>query len=121
MNWRGTALWGFVATVVLTGLMSGSHGLGLTRMSLPYTRAIVNAAIGGQLDDVATVTHPVFGVAMPTSCPGVPSELLDPRSQWADKAAYDTAARDLAARFQKNFTKFGAIDPAIAGAGPKAE
>ncbi|HEX5102778.1 MAG TPA: phosphoenolpyruvate carboxykinase (ATP) [Pirellulaceae bacterium] len=105
--------------LVNTGWVGGAFGTG-SRMSLPYTRAIVNAAIAGQLDDVSTVTHPVFGVAMPTSCPGVPSELLDPRSQWADKAAYDAAARDLAGRFQKNFAKFGTIDSAIANAGPKA-
>ena len=105
--------------LVNTGWVGGAFGTG-SRMSLPHTRALVNAAIAGELDNVPTAAHPVFGVQMPTRCPGVPSELLDPRSQWADKAAYDAAARDLAARFQKNFTKFGAVDPAIAGAGPKA-
>ena len=69
---------------------------------------------------MATVAHPVFGVEVPVECPGVPSELLDPRSQWDDKAAYDAAARNLAGLFQKNFLKFGAVDAAIAAAGPKA-
>jgi phosphoenolpyruvate carboxykinase (ATP) len=88
-------------------------------MSLPHTRAMVNAAIAGQLDGVAAEAHPVFGVMVPKSCPGVSDVLLDARGQWADKAAYDAAALDLAKRFQKNFAKFGSVEAAIAAAGPK--
>ena len=107
------------ATVYLvnTGWVGGGFGVG-KRMNLPYTRAMVNAAIEGKLDDVACEPHPVFKVLVPKSCPGVPAELLDPRAQWADKAAYDTAAQNLAGLFKKNFTKFGNVAPEIANAGP---
>jgi len=107
------------ATVYLvnTGWVGGAFGVG-HRMSLPHTRAMVNAAIDGKLHGVEFVEHPVFRVRVPLSCPGVPPELLDPRAQWADKAAYDAAAADLAARFKKNFGKFGNVSPEIAGAGP---
>jgi len=105
--------------LVNTGWVGGAYGVG-TRMKLPYTRAMVNAAIAGDLDNVPSETHPVFGVQVPQTCTGVPSELLDPRRQWADKAAYDAAAKDLAARFQKNFAKFGSVAKEIAEAGPKA-
>jgi phosphoenolpyruvate carboxykinase (ATP) len=79
---------------------------------------MVSAAIAGDLDGVPGQPHPVFRVMVPRCCPGVPDHLLDPASQWRDRAAYDTAARALAARFQKNFIRFGTVDPAIAGAGP---
>lgn len=107
------------ATVYLvnTGWIGGAFGIG-QRMSLPHTRALVNAAIEGRLDAVETIPHPVFKILVPKSCPGVPSEILDPRGQWTDKAAYDKAAADLAARFKKNFAKFGDISPEIAVAGP---
>lgn len=104
--------------LVNTGWVGGAYGTGV-RMSLPHTRAMVNAAIAGQLDGVAAEAHPVFGVMVPKSCPGVSDVLLDARGQWADKAAYDAAALDLAKRFQTNFAKFGAVDAAIAAAGPK--
>src|SRR5579862_3365971 len=94
--------------LVNTGWVGGAFGTG-ARMSLPYTRAMVNAAIAGQLDRVAAEPHPVFRVMVPKSVPGVPAELLDARGQWKDKAAYDRAAEDLSARFKKNFEKFGAV------------
>ena len=87
-------------------------------MDLPFTRAMVNAVIDGSLTDVENRTHPVFRVAMPIACPGVPSELLNPRDLWSDGEAYDRAAAALGTRFQENFTKFGDVDPAIAAAGP---
>jgi phosphoenolpyruvate carboxykinase (ATP) len=93
--------------LVNTGWTGGPYGVG-HRMSLPYTRAIVTAIVEGALDDVATHEHPILGLAMPVSCPGVPDEILDPRSTWEDKAAYDTAARKLAADFRKNFERFAA-------------
>jgi len=103
--------------LVNTGWVRGPYGTG-SRMSLPYTRAMVNAAIEGTLNDVETVQDPVFRVSVPVRCPGVPSELLDARGLWADKQAYDTAAHELARRFQENFRKFGEVEPAIAAAAP---
>jgi len=92
--------------LVNTGWVGGGYGVG-HRMNLQYTRAMVNAAIGGKLDHVTTVPHPVFHVGVPTSCPEVPAEVLDARAQWTDANAYDRAAADLDARFRKNFEKFG--------------
>lgn len=106
--------------LINTGWSGGPYGVGC-RMSLPYTRAIVTAAIEGGLDNVTYELDPVFNLLVPTSCPGVPAEVLRPRQTWADKAAYDQSAADLARRFAKNFVKFGAnVPPEIAAAGPKA-
>ena len=103
--------------LVNTGWVGGPYGVG-QRIALAHTRAMVNAAIEGRLDTTPGTPHPVFGVVVPRSCPGVPDEVLDARGQWKDAAAYDSAARDLAARFRKNFEKFGEVDAAIAGAAP---
>ncbi|HWZ30465.1 MAG TPA: phosphoenolpyruvate carboxykinase (ATP) [Bryobacteraceae bacterium] len=103
--------------LVNTGWAGGPFGVG-ERMSLKYTRAMVNAAIAGQLDNVPAEPHPVFRVLVPKSCPGVPSEVLDARGQWKDKAAYDRAADDLSARFKKNFEKFGQVAEQIMEAAP---
>ncbi len=91
--------------LVNTGWTGGAFGTG-RRMSLPHTRAMVNAALAGELAHVEYVTEEAFGLSIPTSCPGVPSELLNPRNAWADKAAYDAQARALAAKFQDNFRRF---------------
>lgn len=105
--------------LINTGWSGGPYGVG-ARMSLPYTRAIVTAAIEGALDEVSYTLDPVFNLHVPTACPGVPAAVLSPRETWADKAAYDLAAADLARRFAKNFAKFGAsVPPEIAAAGPK--
>jgi phosphoenolpyruvate carboxykinase (ATP) len=105
--------------LVNTGWTGGAHGVG-QRMNLAYTRAMVNAAIEGELGGAKFSPHPVFQVLVPDFCPGVPREVLDPRGAWGDKEAYDQAARDLAGRFQKNFhEKFGAVSEDIAGAGPR--
>jgi len=93
--------------LVNTGWVGGPYGVG-HRMDLGYTRTIVNAAIEGKLDDVETRIHPVFQVAVPTHCPGVPPEVLDARGQWSDPAAYDRAAEHLAHLFRENFQRFGA-------------
>ena len=79
---------------------------------------MVRAAVSGQLDRVAVDPHPVFRVLVPKEVPGVPSEVLDARGQWKDKAAYDRAAEELAARFRKNFEKFGHMAEEILEAGP---
>jgi phosphoenolpyruvate carboxykinase (ATP) len=101
--------------LVNTGWTGGPYGVG-SRMSIADTRAMVNAAIEGRLKNVETVREPFFGLAIPVSVPGVPSELLDPRNAWQDKAAYDAQARRLTARFARNFEQF----EALASAGVKA-
>jgi len=103
--------------LVNTGWTGGPYGVG-NRMKLPYTRAMLNAALSGELNPVPTETHPIFRVAVPKSCPGVPAQFLDARGMWADKEAYDRAARDLASRFNKNFEKFGNVSQEIADAAP---
>ena len=104
--------------LVNTGWIRGPFGAG-ERMDLPSTRAMVNAAIEGKLDRIETHPHPIFGVHVPVTCPGVSSDLLDARALWRDGDAYDRAARDLASRFRKNFEKFGAVEERIAAAGPR--
>ncbi len=102
--------------LVNTGLSGGPYGVG-KRMKLAWTRAMITAAMSGELDKVPFKAHRVFGVEMPTACPGVPAEVLDPRSTWADKAAYDRKAAELAAAFAKNFDQFRdkANDEILAG------
>ncbi len=105
--------------LVNTGWTGGPEGAGGHRMSIAYTRAMVTAALTGALAQVETVPDPVFGVGVPISCPGVPPEVLQPRSTWADPAAYDAKARDLAERFHANFAEFAnAVPPEVAAAGP---
>ena len=100
-----------------TGWVGGPYGIG-ERMRLPYTRAMLTAALEGQLDDVPMAPHPVFRVMEPKACPHVPPDFLDPRGMWSDKAAYDRAALDLSGLFNKNFEKFSDVSPEIAEAGP---
>lgn len=103
--------------LINTGWTGGSYGVG-NRMSLKYTRAMITAALEGQLNDVAFVNHEVFGLAMPTSCPNVPAELLNPKGTWADPAAYDATANKLAGLFKTNFEKYAdyANEEILAGA-----
>ena len=109
------------AWLINTGLTGGPYGTG-QRMSLPYTRAIIDAIHDGALDDVPTVEDPVFGFAIPTECPGVPAEILQPRNTWADTNAYDRARRTLAERFAKNFEKYAeGSSQDIVDAGPRLE
>jgi phosphoenolpyruvate carboxykinase (ATP) len=104
--------------LVNTGWSGGSHGTG-KRMKLAITRAIVNAIHTGALSDVPTTIDPVFGFAVPESCPNVPSEILTPRNTWSDQAAYDATAKKLAGLFQANFQKYAASAGAdVAAAGP---
>lgn len=102
--------------LVNTGWSGGAYGVG-TRMSLAYTRAMVTAAINGDLDAVAYVTDPVFGLAMPQICPNVPSAMLDPRVAWGDATAWQQAASDLATRFRSNFAHLAHEAPADASEG----
>ena len=104
--------------LINTGWSGGPYGVG-KRMSIKYTRAMVSAALNGDLDKVEFKLDPVFNVLVPVSCPNVPNEVLDPRNTWSDKEAYDKSAKDLAARFIKNFEKYTGMDRNIVEAGPK--
>ena len=75
-------------------------------MPIRHTRALLRAALDGTLTSASYRRDPVFGLMIPDHVPGIPAEVLDPRQAWADKPAYDAAARDLVARFEKNFAPF---------------
>jgi len=105
--------------LVNTGWVGGPYGVG-KRISIRYTRALLNAALNGRLDDVKYMQDPVFGFEVPTECPDVPSEVLDPSSSWSDKKEYDRRYKDLAMRFQQNFAKFEDQTPReVVEVGPK--
>ncbi|HEX6053480.1 MAG TPA: phosphoenolpyruvate carboxykinase (ATP), partial [Gemmatimonadaceae bacterium] len=105
--------------LVNTGWSGGPYGVG-KRMKLGYTRAMVRAALAGQLDQVPTETDELFGLAVPTQIPAVPPDVMRPRETWTDGAAYDAQARKLAEMFRKNFEKFGSnVSSAIIEAGPR--
>jgi phosphoenolpyruvate carboxykinase (ATP) len=91
--------------LINTGWSGGAYGTG-NRIKLSYTRAMITAALNGYLDGVHYETHEVFGMSMPTSCPGVPSEILNPRNTWESKTDYDKKANALAEEFVKNFEKY---------------
>ena len=114
MRKHGTAAW-----LVNTGWSGGAYGVG-ARMEIAYTRAMVDAALEGELAKIKTEEHPVFGVNMPVKCPGVPAGVLNPRDSWTDKDAYDKQALDLAARFVTNFAQFAdGVSAEVVAAGPK--
>lgn len=97
---HGSNVW-----LINTGWTGGAYGIG-SRMKLPHTRRMVNAALAGELDDVEYVTEEFFGLAVPQHIEGVPDEVLNPRDTWADQDAYDAKARQLAAMFRENFEQF---------------
>ncbi|OQM45521.1 phosphoenolpyruvate carboxykinase (ATP) [Anoxybacillus sp. UARK-01] len=98
--------------LVNTGWTGGEYGVG-SRMKLQYTRAMVQAALEGELNNVETVQDPIFGLQIPAHVPGVPDEVLLPKNTWADQEAYEQKAKDLAAKFRENFKKFTNVDPSI--------
>lgn len=104
--------------LVNTGWTGGSYGTG-TRIKLAYTRAMVEAALQGKLDEIETVCDPIFGLYVPTHCPGVPDELLTPRRVWKDEAAYEATALQLAKQFHENFSAFPAAKDSVRLAGPR--
>ena len=113
---HGTRCW-----LLNTGWTGGAHGTG-RRMPLAATRALLNAALDGHLETAPMATDPVFGLRMPKSCPGVDAALLDPRRAWADRQAYDRTAREVAARFDRNFAPFaGLVDAGVRAAGIRVE
>ncbi len=102
-----------------TGWVAGSYGVG-SRIKLSYTRALITAALTGQLDTVASGETPYFGLAYPKAVEGVPTELLNPKDAWKDKEAYDAKAQQLAQSFIKNFDQYAAAANAeILAAAPK--
>ncbi len=102
-----------------TGWTGGPYGVG-SRMKIKYTRAMLNAALHGELDKVEFVEDPIFGLQIPTTCPDVPSEVLNPKNTWDDKEKYDETAKKLAGMFVKNFKEFEeGTSEGIKNAGPK--
>jgi phosphoenolpyruvate carboxykinase (ATP) len=109
----GSRVW-----LVNTGWTGGAYGVG-SRMKIAYTRAMIRAALSGQLDNVSYQRHPIFNIEVPTSCPDVPASVLDPRGTWSDKTAYDAQAAKLAKMFVENFkANFADADPKVTAAGP---
>jgi phosphoenolpyruvate carboxykinase (ATP) len=105
--------------LVNTGWSGGSYGVG-ARMKLSFTRAMITAALNGELEKVEFEKMPVFGLQMPKSCPGVPNEILNPKNTWADKAEYDAKTNTLAASFVKNFAQYAEYaNEEILNASPK--
>lgn len=110
---------GSTAWLVNTGWTGGGYGAG-ERISIPYTRAIIDAIHNGSLSEAPSETDPVFGLAVPKRCAGVPESLLFPRQTWSDGAAYDAAAKKLARMFQENFAQYaGGVGTDVIAAGPR--
>lgn len=102
--------------LVNTGWTGGEYGVG-KRMNLGYTRAMIQAALSGELAKAETAKHDIFGLEVPLHVPGVPDEVLMPEQTWADKAAYKTKAIELANEFKANFKKFDSVSEAIINLG----
>ena len=110
--------YGVTCWLVNTGWVGGPYGVG-KRISIKYTRALLNAALNGKLDKVKFTTDPIFGFEVPTQCPDVPAEVLNPAISWGDKKEYDRRYKDLAMRFKQNFGKFETGTPQeVMEAGP---
>jgi len=104
--------------LVNTGWTGGAYGTG-SRMKITHTRAMVDALLAGELEHVPCENDPIFGLAVPQSCPNVPSKVLNPRMTWTDKAAYDQQAFKLAAMFTENFEQYAErVPPTVRDAGP---
>jgi phosphoenolpyruvate carboxykinase (ATP) len=103
--------------LINTGWSGGSYGVG-HRVSIKHTRAMVSAALNGDLDTVEFTPHPIFKVLIPETVPGVPHKLLDPQNTWDDPDAYEQQARELANRFVENFKQFKTARREIVEAGP---
>ncbi|MBN34741.1 MAG: phosphoenolpyruvate carboxykinase (ATP) [Rhodospirillaceae bacterium] len=114
INKHGSDCW-----LVNTGWSGGTYGVG-ERMSIRHTRALLNAALDGSLAKSSFRQDDNFGVLVPESCPDVPDDVLNPRSTWSDKGAYDDQARDLCGRFHKNFEIFNDyVEQPVREAGPR--
>ena len=106
------------AWLINTGWSGGAYGVG-NRMKIRYTRAMLNAALDGELDDVAYAVDSRFGFEVPQSCPNVPDDILQPRNTWADKDDFDATADNLANMFLANFGRYeGGVSAAVNSAAP---
>ena len=106
--------------MINTGWTGGPHGVG-TRIRIPHTRAMLNAALAGDLDDAEFRNDPIFGLEVPLAIDGVPIEILTPRDTWDDTDAFEAQARKLAGMFQDNFAQYNdTMDPAVTASGPRA-
>jgi phosphoenolpyruvate carboxykinase (ATP) len=104
--------------MINTGWSGGGYGVG-KRINLNFTRAMITAALEGKLEDIEYEAHPVFGMMMPINCPDVLAEILNPKNTWADKLAYDEAAKKLASSFISNFEKYASgVSEEIKAAAP---
>lgn len=111
INTHGSRVW-----LVNTGWSGGPYGVG-HRMKIKHTRAMLRAALTGQLDNVEFVKDAFFNLSIPTSCPDVPSDVLNPRNTWADTSAYDKQAAHLVRLFEDNFAQFAdSVDEAVRNA-----
>ncbi len=114
MKQHGSKAW-----LINTGWSGGGFGVG-SRISLKVTRAIIDAIHDGDLDNVDYSADPIFGIDIPQNCPAVPSEILTPRNTWSDQAAFESAAKNLATKFNDNFKKYAdQASDAIKQAGPR--
>jgi len=104
--------------LINTGWSGGPYGIG-KRMNLKHTRAIVRAAINDDLEKTPFQHTEIFNLDIPTSCPNVPSKVLNPRNTWSSKDKYDESAKRLAELFIRNFEKFGNVPLRIRDAGPR--
>ena len=103
--------------LINTGWSGGPYGVG-SRIKLKYTRAMVAAAISGELDNVEYKLDDIFNVYIPQSCPNIPEEMLNPVNTWNDKVAYEKTAKELAGKFNENFKKYAHMPENIVKAGP---
>jgi phosphoenolpyruvate carboxykinase (ATP) len=106
--------------LVNTGWTGGEYGVG-NRMNLAHTRAMVQAALEGELNSVETVKDPIFGLQIPSHCPGVPDEVLQPKKTWSNQKDYVKKANELAQKFNDNFKQFKNVSDEIKNAGPNVE
>ncbi len=105
--------------LVNTGWTGGPFGVG-SRIKISYTRAMVRAALEGKLNSVPTQQEPYFGFHIPTACPDVPAEVLNPKNTWKNSADYDSKTRELVSRFKKNFEQFASYATSeVINAGPQ--
>ena len=102
--------------LINTGWIGGAYGKG-KRISLSYTREMVNAVINDKLKNVKFNEHPVFNLLIPSECPNVPASVLNPRELWDDKEEYDKKALELAESFKNNFKQFKNVSEEIVNAG----
>jgi phosphoenolpyruvate carboxykinase (ATP) len=110
--------YGVKCWLVNTGWVGGPYGVG-KRISIRYTRQLLNAALDGELDEVEYYTDPVFGFVVPKSCPGIPENVLYPASSWPSQEAYNKKYQGLASRFIDNFKKFASQSAGLERFGPR--